>query len=149
VASQLAARDGGPAPALQLLIYPATDLTEARTASGRLFADGFFLTENDRQWATRHYFGGTGLDGSDPRASPLLAADLSGLPPAIVITAGFDPLRDEGEAYAAALRRAGTRVVSHRAPALIPGFINMTPIPAARDATLEMAGMLKAGLELV
>ncbi len=148
VTSQLAARDGGPVPALQLLIYPATDLTEARTASGRMFANGFFLTENDRQWSTRHYFGGTGADGSDRRASPVLAEDLSGLAPAIVVTAGFDPLRDEGEAYADALRRAGTPVVSYRAPELIHGFINMTTVPAARDAMLRIAGMVRASLDL-
>jgi acetyl esterase len=148
VASQLAAHDGGPRPALQLLIYPATDLTDARTASGRLFAEGFFLTENDRQWATKHYFSGSDTDQSELRASPALAGDLSDLPPAIVVTGGFDPLRDEGEAYAEALRQAGTAVVSYREPELIHGFINMTTVPAARDATLRLAGMVRAGLEL-
>ncbi len=149
VASQLAAHDGGPTPVLQVLIYPVTNMTEARTESGRLFADGFFLTENDRQWATRHYFAGPDADRSDTRASPALAGDLSGLPPAIVMTAGFDPLRDEGEAYADALRRAGTPVVSYRAPELIHGFINMTTVPAARDAVLRLAGMVRASLELI
>ncbi len=148
VTAQLAARDGGPAPALQLLIYPAVDLTEARAPSGRLFADGFYLTENDRQWCTRHYFSGSEGDATDPRASPALREDLSGLAPAIVITAGFDPLRDEGEAYAEALRRAGTRVVLDRAPELIHGFMNMTTVPAARDAALRLAGMLRASLAL-
>jgi acetyl esterase len=149
VTSQLAAHDGGSVPALQLLIYPATDLTDARTASGRLFADGFFLTENDRQWASRHYFAGRpDTDQADVRASPALAEDLSGLAPAVVVTGGFDPLRDEGEAYAEALRRAGTPVVSYRAPELIHGFVNMTTVPAARDATLRLAGMLRASLEL-
>ena len=127
---------------------PAVDLTEARAASGRLFADGFYLTENDRQWSTRHYFAGDERDPTDPRASPALAEDLSGLAPAIVITAGFDPLRDEGEAYAEALRKAGTRVVLDRAPELIHGFINMTTVPAAREAALRLAGMLRAGLAL-
>jgi acetyl esterase/lipase len=148
VIAQLAARDGGPAPALQLLIYPAVDLTEARAASGRLFADGFYLTENDRRWCTRHYLSMSEADATDPRASPALAEDLSGLAPAIVITAGFDPLRDEGEAYAEALRKAGTRVVLDRAPELIHGFINMTTVPAARDAALRLAGMMRAGLAL-
>ena len=148
VISQLAARDGGPVPALQLLIYPATDLSDARTASGRLFADGFFLTENDRQWATRHYFASSDTDRSEPRASPALAEDLSSLPPVIIVTAGFDPLRDEGEAYADALRQAGTPVVSYREPELIHGFINMTTVPAARDATLRLAGMVRASFEL-
>jgi acetyl esterase len=150
VIAQLAAHDGGPVPGLQLLIYPATDLTETRTVSGRLFADGFFLTENDRQWASRHYFAGrSDTDKSDLRASPALAEDLSGLAPAIVVTGGFDPLRDEGEAYAHALREARTPVVSYRAPELIHGFINMTTVPAARDAVLRLAGMVRASLELV
>ncbi len=148
VTSQLAARDGGPAPAFQLLLYPVTDLTDARTESGRLFAEGFFLTESDRQWATRHYFAGDDTDQSDHRASPAFAQDLSGLAPAIVVTAGFDPLRDDGEAYADALRRAGTPVVSYRAPELIHGFINMTTVPAARDAALRVAGMVRASLQL-
>lgn len=148
VVAQLAARDGGPAPALQVLIYPAVDLTEARAASGRLFAEGFYLTENDRQWATRHYFAGTERDVTDTRASPALAEDLSGLAPAIVITAGFDPLRDEGEAYAETLRKAGNRVVLDRAPELIHGFINMTTVPAARDAALRLAGIVRATLAL-
>jgi acetyl esterase len=148
VTAHLAGRDGGPSPALQLLIYPAVDLTDVRTASGRLFAEGFYLTENDRQWSTRHYLSGTEGDASDPRASPALAEDLSGLPSAIVITAGFDPLRDEGEAYAEALRKAGTRVVLDRAPELIHGFINMTTVPGARDAALRLAGMVRASLAL-
>ncbi len=148
VTAQLAARDGDPSPALQLLIYPAVDLTDARTASGRLFADGFYLTENDRQWFTRHYLSGTEADATDPRVSPALAEDLSRLPPAIVVTAGFDPLRDEGEAYAEALRKAGTSVALERAPELIHGFINMTTVPGARDVGLRLAGMLRAGLAL-
>ncbi len=148
VTAQLAGRDGGPLPALQLLIYPAVDLTDARTASGRLFADGFYLTEHDRQWCMRHYFSGAERDATDPRASPALDQDPSPAVPAIVITAGFDPLRDEGEAYAEALRRAGARVAADRLPGLIHAFINMTTVPAARDAMLRLAGMLRAGLAL-
>jgi acetyl esterase len=148
VTARLAASDGGPKPALQLLIYPAVDLTDAETDSGRMFADGFFLTENDRRWSTRHYLSGPDADATDPRVSPARAEDLSGLPPAIVITAGFDPLRDEGEAYAEALRRAGTAAVLERAPELIHGFINMTTVPAARDAVVRLAGMVRASLAL-
>lgn len=146
VIAQLTAREGGPVPALQLLIYPAADLTDKRAPSGRLFAEGFYLTENDRQWCMRHYFAGSEDDATDPRASPALADDLSGLAPAIVITAGFDPLRDEGEAYAEALRQAGVRVILDRVPELIHGFINMTTVPAARDAVLRLSGMVRAGL---
>jgi acetyl esterase len=149
VTAQLAAHDGGPAPCLQLLIYPAVDVTDARTESGRLFATGFYLTENDRQWYHRQYLSGSERDPADPRASPALAENLSGLAPAIVVTGGFDPLRDEGEAYAGALRRAGNRVVLDRAPELIHGFINMTVVPAAREAALRLAGQLRASLALV
>jgi acetyl esterase len=148
VTAQLAARDRGPTPVLQLLIYPAVDLTDARAASGRLFAEGFYLTENDRRWCTRRYFSGSERDATDPRASPALADDLSDLAPAVVVTAGFDPLRDDGEAYAGALRKAGNRVVLDRAPELIHGFINMTMVPAARDAALRLAGIVRASLTL-
>src|SRR5438093_28786 len=146
--AQLAARDGGPAPTLQLLIYPALDLTDARTASGRMFANGFLLTEHDLRWCIRHYLSGTERDPADPRVSPMFGESLSGLAPAIMITAGFDPLRDEGEAYAEALHKAGTRVVLERSPDLIHGFINMPTAPAARDAVLRLAGMVRASLAL-
>jgi len=146
--AQLAARDGGPAPALQLLIYPALDLTDARTASGRMFANDFLLTERDLRWCIGHYLSGTEHDPTDPRVSPMLGESLSGQVPAIVITAGFDPLRDEGEAYANALQHAGTRVVLERSPELIHGFLNMTTAPTARDATLRLAGTLRASLAL-
>ncbi|WP_435592948.1 alpha/beta hydrolase [Nocardia sp. bgisy118] len=145
--AQVTTREGGPVPALQLLLYPSIDLTEARTTSDELFAEGFYLTDDDRQWCRGHYLSGPGnADGSDSRTSPALAEDLSGLPPAILISAAFDPLRDEDEAYAAALRAAGNRVVLQRAPGLIHGFLNMTVVPSARDAVLQIAGMLRAGL---
>jgi len=86
---------------------------------------------------------------ADPRLSPLLAADLTGLPPSIMVTGAFDPLRDEGEAYAAALRAAGVPVALRRASGLVHGFVNMTAINhAARDAVLEAAGMTRAALAL-
>jgi len=144
VACQLAARDGGPGPALQLLIYPATDASTPRPSTG-LFAEGFFLTRAQMDWFTGHY--GAGCDLSDPRMSPLLADDLSGLPPALVITAGFDPLRDEGEDYAAALRAAGVPVVLRRFPGLIHGFVNAAGISrVSRDALIEVAGATRAML---
>ena len=115
VVSQLSARDGGPAPALQLLIYPATDMS-TRRRSRELFAEGFFLTDAEMQWFEASYLGAAAKSEVllDPRVSPMLAEDLSGLPPAIVITAGFDPLRDEGEDYAHAL--AGGRDAHRPAP---------------------------------
>jgi acetyl esterase len=146
VATYLLARDGGPAPALQILIYPGTDLVE-RHHSSELFGSGFFLTNANRDWCEGHYLTGTGADRADPRLSPLRAPDLSGLAPALVVTAAFDPLRDEGEAYAASLRAAGNRVVLFRAEGLIHGFINITSINrASRDATLMLAGMIRAEL---
>lgn len=143
VVSQLAARDGGPAPALQLLIYPKTDFLAA-TRSQELFAQGFLLTEDDRRWFDGHYL--DAVDPADPRVSPTLAANLGGLAPAIVVTAAFDPLRDEGEEYADALAAAGVRVVKYRAPGMVHGFIQMTVLRGPRDATVELAGMARAVL---
>jgi acetyl esterase len=95
-------RDDGAAPALQLLLYPSAD-TRGETRSRALFANGFFLTEAAMNWFRDHYLGSSQLDATDPLVSPVLAENLSGLPRALVITAGFDPLRDEGETYAEAM----------------------------------------------
>jgi acetyl esterase len=137
------AREAGTRPLAQLLIYPAVDTTDRVHPSHELFAEGFFLTRADREWFHEHYLGSEPPD--DPRAQPLGDHDLSGLPPAIVVTAAFDPLRDEGEAFAAALRDAGVPVVLRRFAGLIHGFINMTGVSrASRDATIEIAGALRA-----
>ncbi len=147
VASQTAARDGGPGPALQLLVYPATDASTPRPSAG-LFAEGFFLTRAQMDWFIGHYAADSDL--TDPRMSPLLAGDLSGLAPALVVTAGFDPLRDEGEAYAAALRAAGTPVLLRRFPGLIHGFVNAAGISrVSRDALIEVAGATRAMLAVL
>jgi acetyl esterase len=144
VATQALVREGGPAPVLQVLIYPVTDFA-ARTRSQDLFGDGLFLTDADQEWFTDHYL--QGRDPADPRLSPLRAADLGGLPPAIVVTAGFDPLRDEGEAYAAALSAAGVRVAHWRARGLIHGFINFGGVNRpSREGTMLLAGMVRAEL---
>jgi acetyl esterase len=145
VVSQLAARDGGPAPAFQLLIYPVADLSRKRE-SYRLFREGFFLTEADMDWYREHYL--PDADAAlDPRASPILATDLSGLPPAHVVTAGFDPLRDEGEEYAETLRAAGVNVSLKRERGLIHGFTHTTKIGrAARRAMTDIAAAVRAGL---
>jgi acetyl esterase len=146
VASQITARGGaGPTPALQLLIYPSTDYAH-ETESRRLFAEGFYLSSGSRHWFDHHYLDGTGAERTDPRISPLLASDLSGLAPAVVVTAGFDPLRDEGEAYAAAMLAAGTRVSAYRAAGMIHGFLHMTALRGPRDEVLRIAGMVRAAL---
>jgi acetyl esterase len=145
VISQLAALDGGPAPVLQLLIYPATDCTRRRR-SRELFSEGFFLTGAQMDWFEASYLGSVGdASGRDPRASPLLAEDLSGLPPAIVVTAGFDPLRDEGEDYVEALRAAGTPALLRRFPDFVHGFVGAAGVSrACRDAVVEIAGATRA-----
>ena len=142
----LAAREGGIAsPAMQLLIYPVAE-TAGTAASRRTFAEGFMLTRADIDWFEGHYLP-PGSDRDDPRVALLEAADFSGLPPAYVATAGFDPLRDEGEELARRLREGGARVALRRHPGLVHAFLNLTAIcPTAREAALEAAGALRMGL---
>jgi acetyl esterase len=123
----LVARDEGPQLCAQLLIYPATDLGEDSVHQSRVDnAEGYFLTADEMIWFRQHYAGGV-PDPADPRLSPLKADDLSGLPPAVVATAEFDPLRDEGEAYADALRAAGVEVDAVRYDGMVHGFFDMGP----------------------
>jgi acetyl esterase len=144
VVAQRAAREGGPALALQLLIYLAVDRTTPYR-SLELFADGFFLTRAEIDWFDRHY--SSPEDHGDPRLSPLRGADLPGLAPALVVTAGFDPLRDEGVAYAAARAAAGTEVRLRRHSGMLHGFINMIDLSrSARAALVEVADEARAML---
>ncbi|WP_042463138.1 alpha/beta hydrolase [Neobacillus dielmonensis] len=123
----LMARDkGGPSLAYQLLIYPVTNHS-FDTESYLENAEGYFLTKNMMVWFWDHYLNSK-EDGLNPYASPLRAGDLSGLPPALVITAGFDPLRDEGEAYGNLLREAGVPVEATRYDGMIHGFFGMPGI---------------------
>jgi acetyl esterase len=142
----IAMRDaGGPQPAMQLLIYPVTD-ARGETASRELFATGFQLTAADIVLFERCYLPDP-TRADEPLASILRAPDLSGLPPAYVVTAGFDPLRDEGEQYATRMREEGVRVALRRHSALIHTFINMTAFSrSSRAAMLETAGALRMGL---
>ncbi len=142
-----AARQGWPL-AFQLLVYPATDCARD-TRSFELFGEGFFLTREFMRVANQGYLADV-VDARDPRVSPL-HADLSDvaerLAPAYVATAGFDPLRDEGEAYARKLTDAGVSVESHRFPDLIHGFFNVVGVGRrGRAAVEEIAAALRAGI---
>ncbi|MGS0688565.1 alpha/beta hydrolase fold domain-containing protein [Nakamurella sp. GG22] len=147
VVTHLAVRAGRPAPAFLLLFYPACDAAH-RSPSRHLFAKGFFLTEADVDWFCDKYLP-AGVDRSDPRASILLAPDLSGMPAGYLVTAGFDPLRDEGEMFAHRLREAGARMTLRREPDLIHGFASMIGISGrSREAVAQAAGALRVGLTL-
>jgi acetyl esterase len=136
-----------PRPALQLLIYPGLE-RDTRRPSMDHFRDGFFLTERDIDWFFRHYAGEEPAK-EDPRLNPLAHDSLEHLPPTIVVTAGFDPLRDEGEWYADQLREAKVPVMVRRFHDLSHGILNMTGVSSdCYDAMVEMAGMLRAGLDL-
>jgi acetyl esterase len=120
----IALRDGGDAaPAFQLLIYPATDM-RALAASHTVNGQGYLLTADSIAYYRGHYIEDP-AHWADWRASPLLAADLTRLPPALVLTAGYDPLRDEGRAYADALSAAGNRAQYVCFERQIHGFITM------------------------
>lgn len=132
-------------PAMQLLIYPVAE-TGRELPSRQTFRDGFILTRRDMAYYEDRYLP-PGSDRNDPRVAILQADDLGGLPPAYVATAGFDPLRDEGDAYAERLREAGVRVALHRHPGLVHTFINLTAVsPTSRAAMLEACGALRMGL---
>ena len=144
VVAQLAVADGGVGPACQMLIYPAVDRTKSYPSMD-LFAEGFFLTRASIDWFTHQYSGPPGPHLRDPRHGPLHAASHADLAPALVVTAGFDPLRDEGAAYAEALLAAGTITVPRCFHSLIHGFFNMVGVsPACRDAVIEIAGATRA-----
>jgi acetyl esterase len=123
VVAQIARDTGGPAVCFQLLIYPVTD-HEFDSASMNDNAEGYFLTRDAMRWFYSHYLNDP-AEGDDPRVSPIRAANLGGLPPAFVITAEFDPLRDQGIAYAAAMREAGTTVEATTYPGMFHGFVSM------------------------
>ena len=132
VAQQLTS-DGTPL-AGQLLIYPAVD-AQGGYPSRAENATGYLLEEASIDWFLGHYAGGW-ADIKDPRLSPLYG-DLSGLPPAIIVTAEFDPLRDEGEAYGKAMEAAGARADVRRYPGLIHGFFDLGAVSPAAQAAIE------------
>ncbi|MDY6999549.1 MAG: alpha/beta hydrolase, partial [Actinomycetota bacterium] len=146
----LRARDEGqPLPALQLLVYPVVNY-QAQTRSKTLFARDFFLTRRDLDWFSAHYLGDSECAADDPRVSPLLADDLSGLPPALLVTAGFDPLRDEGRQYADALRAAATPVDHREYGEVVHGFANFFTLGgASATATADVISAMRAHLTRV
>lgn len=146
VVTMLARDAGDPLPTLQWLIYPVTDL-RGGTRSRTLLGEGFLLTKHDMDWFRDEYVQGSALEVTDPRVSPLLAEDLTGLSPALVITSGFDPLRDEGEAYAVRLREAGVPVDYRQMPSMIHAFLNLNVLGGGVSrANAEMISALRAHL---
>jgi acetyl esterase len=145
VVCHMAVDGGGAKPAMQLLIYPVTDSADD-TRSRRLFSEGFILTRADMEKFEAAYLP-PGSDPTDQRVSILQCPDLRGLPTAYVATAGFDPLRDEGEAYALKMRDCGVRVALRRHQGLVHSFANQTPVNrTALAAMLEASGALRLGL---
>jgi acetyl esterase len=133
-------------PALQVLLYPVLDLC-GKTRSRSLFSDGFFVTKREIAWFTDLFLGGVDIASDDPRVSPLKTADLSGLAPALVITAGFDPLRDEGNEYAAALCSAGVTVDHRQFDTLAHGFASLAPFGGgSAEATASTISAIRAHL---
>jgi acetyl esterase len=131
-------REQGPPLCAPLLVYPTTDFDPEAPYPSRVDnAEGYFLTADEMRWFRDHY--AEGVDVTDPRLSPLKADDLSGLPPAVVVTAEFDPLRDEGEAYADALKAAGVDVDAQRYDGMVHGFFDMGALSAGAQAAADDA----------
>ncbi len=132
-------------PRLQCLVYPIVDNTRS-FPSAKVMAEGFLLTEAGIEAFRANYLGSEER-WREPRASPWFAEDLSGLPAAHVQTAGFDPLRDEGEAYAKRLRDAGVEVELRRYPSLIHGYLNVAGcVEAAREPWSDLVAALRSAL---
>lgn len=139
VVAQLARDLQGPRLVCQVLFYPATDESRFDTTSHVNFAEGYYLTREYLE-IFRSLYAPDRADWMSPLVSPLLAPSLSNLPPAVVVTAGFDPLRDEGEAYASRLQASGVPVVRERYEGILHGFLTLDRLfPQANDA-ISLAG---------
>ncbi|MDO9487060.1 MAG: alpha/beta hydrolase, partial [Sphingomonadaceae bacterium] len=139
-ACALRARDqAGPRIDLQVLLYPITDHRSDRESYEAFGGGGFLLSRADMDWYWTHY-APDAARRTEPYASPLRAPDLSGLPPAIIVVAGCDPLRDEGLAYAARLRGSGVDVDLRVHPDMIHGFFTMVGLLGTADAAARSVG---------
>lgn len=141
VVAQMARDQHGPKLVFQLMIYPATDFTFSGP-SIKENSQGYFLTSEDMRWFSDHYLRSE-VDRRNPLASPMLAADLSRLPPALIITGEYDPLRDEGEAYGRRLKEAGVPVIISRYAGMIHGFFGF-PFDVSKRAQAEAYQALRA-----
>ncbi|WP_419918888.1 alpha/beta hydrolase [Candidatus Poriferisocius sp.] len=145
VVAQMSRDRGGPAIAHQLLVYPCCDMDTSAWPSQTENGSGYFLTREAMEWFYDQY--ADAADRENPYASPIKATDLAGLPPACVITAEYDPLRDEGEAYGHRLQQAGVACEIHRYSGMFHGFFGMTlGIPKAMEAQETAAAAVRAGL---
>jgi acetyl esterase len=139
-------RDYAVRPIFQLLVYPAVDLT-CSMPSHQLFREGYMLTARGIAWYLGNYVNSED-EKMNPRASPLFAPDFRGLPPALVLTAGFDPLRDEGRAYAEKLRAAGVETVHRCVEGSIHGFFSFGGVfTGSRRVVEDSARALKSALD--
>lgn len=146
IVAQEMKRTGEPQPALQLLVFPAVDVA-CQSASMTTYAEAYPLTRSLMDWFMANYMGPQD-NPADPRLSPLAQKDLSGLAPAVVVTAGFDPLLDQGEAYARKLKAAGVPVAYRCYDSLSHAFTAFTgAVPAADVACREIAGLVREGFE--
>jgi len=146
VVAQMARDRGGPPIKFQLLIYPATDWAHESASQREFTEDGYILSRADMVWFYGHYMN-SDADRTNPYFSPACAKSLAGLPSAFVMTCAVDPLRDEGEAYAGALRKAGVAVKSKRYPGVCHGFLMMPGvIDAAKGAIAECCAELRGAI---
>jgi acetyl esterase len=144
--ARLAKERRNPPLSFQLLLYPITDLRTFDTPSHLAHGEGALLTRQSVMWFAKLYVRAD-ADRGDPRCSPLAAKNLIGLPAALIITAEYDPLRDEAEAYAAALRAAHVEVTLSRYPGVVHGFVNMHAyLQRGRDALAECQRALRLAL---
>jgi acetyl esterase len=143
VVAQMARDRGGPKIAFQLLIYPATDWSKESASQREFTQDGYILSRGDMVWFYDHYMNSP-AEKTNPYFSPACAKSLAGLPPAFVLTAAIDPLRDEGEAYGEALRKAGVPTTVKRYPGVCHGFVMMgAKLDAGKQAIADCCAELK------